>query len=60
MELVVAGSTLWCRKSRGGAVMVVGAGRTGVGKGKNWEGAVQDYAHRRTQVAIVGNTTMTQ
>ena len=42
------------------AVMVVGAGRTGVGKGKNWEGAVQNYTHRRTQVAIVGNTTMAQ
>jgi hypothetical protein len=52
---VVAGSTLWSRKSRG----VVASWRwlgTGVGKGKNWEGAVQDYAHRRTQVATVGNT----
>jgi hypothetical protein len=28
-----------------------------VGKDKNWEGAVQDYAHRRAQVATVGNTT---
>jgi hypothetical protein len=27
-----------------------------VGKGKNWEGAVQDYVHR-TQVATVDNTT---
>jgi NADH dehydrogenase FAD-containing subunit len=47
-------------KSRGGdcllAVAVVGGGETGVGKGKNWEGAVQDYAHRRTQVATAGNT----
>ena len=25
-------------------------------KGRNWEGAVQDYVHRRTQVGAVGNT----
>jgi hypothetical protein len=56
----VADNTLWSRKSRGGgcllAVAVVGGGGTGVGKDKNWEGAVQDYAHR-TQVATVDNTT---
>jgi hypothetical protein len=32
------------------------AGGTEVGKDRNWEGAVQDYAHR-TQVATAGNTT---
>jgi hypothetical protein len=57
---VVASSTLWSRKTRGGgcllAVVVVGGGDTGVGKGKNWDGAVQDYAHRRRQVAAAGNT----
>jgi hypothetical protein len=37
---------------------VVGGGGTGVGKGKNWGGGVQDYVHRRTQVATAGNTTM--
>jgi hypothetical protein len=56
----VADNILWSRKSRGGgcllAVAVVGGGGTAVGKGKNWEGAVQDYAHRRTQVATAGNT----
>jgi hypothetical protein len=35
---------------------MVGGGGTGVGKSKNWEGAVQDYVHRRTQVVTVGNT----
>jgi hypothetical protein len=49
---VVAGSSLWSCKSREGgcllAVAVVGGGGTGVGKGKNWGGAVRDYAHRRT------------
>ena len=63
MGLVVAGSTLWNRKSHGGGCLLAvvlggGAGGTGVGKGRNWEGAVQDYAHRRTQVAIADNTTM--
>jgi len=59
----VAGSTLWRSKNRGGgcllAAVVVGGGGgvTGVGTGRNWEGAVQDYAHRRTQVGAVGNTT---
>ena len=62
---VVADSTLWRRKSHKGVSLLAvalsgGAGGTGVGKGKNWEGAVQDYAHRRTQVATVGNTTMAQ
>jgi hypothetical protein len=32
-------------------------GDTGEGKGKNYAGAVQDYAHRRTQVAAANNTT---
>ena len=41
---VVADNTLWSRKSRGGGclsavVLGGGAGGTGVGKGKNWEGA---------------------
>ena len=63
MGLVVAGSTPWSRKNPGGGclsavVLGGGAGGPGVGKGKNWEGAVQDYAHRRTQVATAGNTTM--
>jgi len=58
----VAGSTLWRCKNRGGGcllgvVLGGGGGGTGVGTGKNWEGAVQDYAHRRTQVGAVGNTT---
>jgi len=56
----VAGSTLWSRRSRGGGcllAMVLGGGG-GVDKGRNWEGAVWDYVHRRTQVGIVGNTTM--
>lgn len=51
---------LWSRRSRGGgsllAVVVVGGGGTAVGKGKNWEGAVRDYA-LRTQATTVGNTT---
>lgn len=60
MGLVVAGSTLWSHKScEGGCLLVVvlgaGAGGTGVGKGKNWVAMVQDYAHRCTQVATVGN-----
>ena len=50
---VVTGSALWSRKNRGGGCLLAvlvdgGAGGTGVGEGKNWEGAVQDYAHRRT------------
>jgi hypothetical protein len=57
----VADNTLWSRKSRGGgsllAVAVVGGGGTGVGKGRNWEGAVQDCVHH-TQVATVDNTMM--
>jgi len=57
----VADNTLWSRKNHGGgcplAVVVAGGGGTGVGTGKNWEGAVQDYAHRRTPVGAVGNTT---
>ena len=62
---VVADNTLWSCKSRGGScplavVLGGGAGGTGVGKGKNWEGVVQNYTHRRTQMAIVGNTTMAQ
>jgi len=38
------------------AVVLGGGGGTGVGKGRNWEGAVRDYVHRRTQVATVRNT----
>jgi len=59
----VTSSILWSRKSRGGGCLLAvvegggGGGGTGVGKGKNREGAVQDYAHRRTQVGAVGNTT---
>ena len=49
----------WNRKSREGgfllAVVVVGGG-TGVGKGKNWDGAVRDCVHR-TQATTVSNTT---
>ena len=59
---VVADNTLWSRKNHeGGSLLVVvlggGAGGTGVGKGKNWAAAVQDYARHRTQVATVDNTT---
>jgi len=58
----VAEDTLWSCKSRGGGCLLAvvlggGGGGTGVGTGKNWEGAVLDYAHRRTQVGAVGNTT---
>jgi len=58
----VADNTLWRRKNRGGGCLLAvvvggGGGGTGVGTGKNWEGAGQDYAHRRTQVGAVGNTT---
>ena len=54
--LVATDSTLGSRKSRRGgsllAVVVAGGGGTGVGKGKIWEGAVQDYAHCRTLLII--------
>jgi len=56
----VAGSTLWSCKSHGGGCLlavVLGGGGVEMGTGKNWVGAVQDYAHRRTQVGAVGNTT---
>jgi len=59
----VVGSTLWSRKSpEDGCLLAVavvggGGGGTGVGMGRNCEGAVQDYVHRRTQVGAVGNTT---
>jgi len=58
----VAGSTLWRSKNRGGGCLLAvvlggGGGGTGVGTGRNWEGAGQDYAHRRIQVGAVGNTT---